>query len=60
MELSGWYVAAGALGLLLVLFAGAWLVTVIVRRSNDRAVGDTEELEVTPSGGPPEDPPPAG
>lgn len=59
--MSTWWVAVGALALLLLLAAGAWLVTVIVRRSNRKVADvDTEPYEVSPGGGkPPEAPPPA-
>ena len=59
LEMSGWWVAGGVVLLLAVLLAGAWLVTVIVRRSNDKVVDtDTQPMDVNQTGSPPEEPPP--
>lgn len=57
MAMSGLWVALGALALVLVLLAGAWLVTVVVRRSNDAAAEDTAPLDLSPSAEGSEDPP---
>lgn len=54
MDMDAWWVGAGGLALVLVLVFGAWLVTVIVRRSNDRAAEDTAPLDFNES----EDQPP--
>ena len=57
--MSGWWVAGGVLLLLLVLLAGAWLVTVIVHRSNDKVADtDTQPMDVSQTGSPPEEPSP--
>lgn len=56
VDINAWWVGAGGLALVLVLVFGAWLVTVIVRRSNDRATEDTAPFDVKPSAEPPEEP----
>lgn len=56
MDINAWWVGAGGLALVLVLVFGAWLVTVIVRRSNDRATEDTAPFDVKSSAEPPEEP----
>lgn len=59
MEMEAWWVGAGGLALVLVLIFGAWLVTVIVRRSNDRSTEDTAPLDLSePDINRPEEPPP--
>lgn len=58
MDVNAWWVGAGGLALVLVLVLGAWLVTVIVRRSNDRAVEDTAPFDVSPTREPSESPKP--